>query len=118
MIVRVSIADIDAKGLAQRARAAGIDATCVDHVGTARWGVEAGATLETVTPKYRTGRGPDDFAPVSLKLVDFIVHTLHDLREEAAYLTVDGRLAFILTAGRHTLTGDEWETVPVKVEAL
>jgi hypothetical protein len=119
MIVRFSIANIDARGLARRLQAAGLDGTCFDHVGTARWGVEAGATLETV---LASPNGILDIAGSGQpwdSLRDFVVHTLRDLREEAAYLTIDGRLAFILTAGEWVGPDPrEYVPQPLKVDAL
>lgn len=120
MIVRVSIANIDAKGLAQRLQAAGLDGTAWDHVGTARWGVEAGATFETVV----NGIFPERAGQTETRstLTYFIIATLRNLREEAAYITVDGRLAFLLYAGEWSEYAANasrvYHEVPVRVESL
>jgi hypothetical protein len=77
-IVRVSVANIKPKALAERLSGAGIDATVWKHWGASRkWGgkVETGSTFESndLTSTY-----------------NFTLKLLRDLGEDAAYAVEDG----------------------------
>ena len=81
-IHRITIANISAHELANRAQADKINGTINASIGVGAWGQETGATLETTDP--------------FLEVLDFTLETLVYLGEKSAYVTVNGSEAYYL----------------------
>jgi hypothetical protein len=126
MILRATIANIQAKELATRIQFAGLNATVFPSWGAGSWGVEEGATAEFVMdslddPSELVLGAQEGGSTLHNHVRDFLVYTLRAFREEAAYLTVDGRRAFLLHAGAWRSNPDvprHYVSLPVMVKAL
>lgn len=85
MILRATFANITPDALASRVQASGLSGTVFASIGAGDWGVEPGATVEFVSTKPAT----------RTRVEAFVAQTLEALGEQAAYVTVDGALAFL-----------------------
>ncbi len=105
MITRASVANITPEGIALKIQEHNedfptlpINATVNASIGVSPWGVETGSTVETTATW-------DIFAL-------FLRGVLTDLHEEAAYITQDGKRAYLLWAdGKLDGLGEEFTEV-------
>lgn len=126
MILRVAIANITPRELAQDIQDAGLNATVFQSWGAGSRGVEEGATAEFVIDPLDQPADlafpPEDgrHSKLHSHIHQFVTFTLRRLHEEAAYLTLDGRLAFLMYVGKNVTTeqGPVYSWQPVRIEVL
>lgn len=95
IVVRVTIANIDAPTLARTLSSFGFSGTITSSLGFGEWGTESGVTLESATVDPRKPDG----------LLHVIADILTVRGEQCAYVTFNGTEPSLLYPTLHATTG-------------
>lgn len=93
MILRVAIANVSPRSMAERVQEAGLSATITESIGAGEWGIEPGVVAEFWVRMSGTIGETDNTVP---RVKRFVNETLWRLDEESAYVTIDGKEGFLL----------------------